>query len=115
MKILFDQNAPRPLSRYLAGHAVVRAAELGWEELSNGELIASAEAHGFEAMITADRNLRYQQNLTGRQLIILVLPSGRWPVVRPYIPQIGEALETAKPGDYVEIRVGPAGPSAADE
>ena len=49
---------------------MLRAAELGWQQLSNGELIASAEEQGFDLLITADRNLRYQQNLTGRRLAI---------------------------------------------
>jgi hypothetical protein len=53
---------------------VLRAAELGWQQLSNGELIASAEEQGFDLLITADRNLRYQQNLTGRRLAILSCP-----------------------------------------
>lgn len=70
MKVLFDQNTPRPLARFLAGHEVLRATELGWQQLSNGELIASAEEQGFDLLITADRNLRYQQNLTGRRLAI---------------------------------------------
>lgn len=108
MKVLFDQNTPRPLARFLAGHEVLRAAELGWQRLSNGELISSAEAHGFDVMITADRNLRYQQNLTGRKLAIIVLPSGRWPEVKPYISAIIQTIGSARPGGYAEITLPPA-------
>jgi predicted nuclease of predicted toxin-antitoxin system len=104
VKVLFDQNVPRPLSRFLSGHVVVRAVELGWEELSNGELIASAEAQGFDVMVTADRNLRYQQNLTGRKLAIVVLPSGRWPRVKMCISEIVQAVNSAAAGAYIEIR-----------
>jgi uncharacterized protein DUF5615 len=103
VKVLFDQNTPRPLARFLAGHEVFRAAELGWQQLSNGELISSAEAHGFDVLITADRNLRYQQNLAGRKLAIIVLPSGRWPEVKPYISAIIQTIQSARPGGYVEI------------
>ena len=60
MKILFDQNAPRPLARYLARHTVTRTAELGWEELKNGDLLKAAESQGFDLFVTADKNLRYQ-------------------------------------------------------
>ncbi len=107
MKVLFDQNTPRPLARFLAGHEVVRAVELGWQQLSNGELISSAEAHGFDVMITADRNLRYQQNLAGRMLAIVVLPSGRWPEVKPYASAIIQAIDSARPGGYAEIALSP--------
>jgi predicted nuclease of predicted toxin-antitoxin system len=90
VKILFDQNAPRPLALFFAGHQVKHAAELGWHMLSNGDPIAFAEAHGFEVIITADKNLRYQQNLKGRKLAIVILPSGRRPRVRPHVSKIVE-------------------------
>jgi hypothetical protein len=103
VKVLFDQNAPRPLSRFLVNHVVTRAAELGWDELANGELIRAAETHGFEVIVTADRNLKYQQNLAERRLAIVVLPSGRWPLVRPHVQWIIEAVDNAVPGTYTEI------------
>jgi hypothetical protein len=104
VKVLFDQNAPRPLVRFLPLHQVARLVELGWQELANGELIADAEAQGFDVLVTADRNLRYQQNLTNRRLAIVVLPSGRWPVVQQFIRGIAEAVDAAAPGTYTEIR-----------
>lgn len=103
MNVLFDQNAPRPLSRYLVGHTVTRAAELGWEELANGDLIRSAEARGFQVLVTADKNLRYQQNLENRKIAIIVLPAGRWPLVSPHIAEIVAAVGNAHPGSYMEI------------
>jgi len=81
----------------------VRAAELGWEELSNGDLIASAESNGFDVLITADRNLRHQQNLTGRKLAVVVLPSGRWPKVKPFVSEIARVVDAVVRGEYVEI------------
>src|SRR4051794_27718917 len=62
MLILFDNGTPRGLARFLAGHSVEEARSRGWEELSNGDLIAVAEQAGFEVMITTDKNIRYQQN-----------------------------------------------------
>src|SRR5438552_17848485 len=73
MRILFDQGDPVPLRRALAGHTVSTAHEMGWAALDNGALLDAAEA-AFDAFITTDRNLRHQQNLTGRRLAILVLP-----------------------------------------
>ncbi len=66
MKILFDQGTPVPLRRHLHPWRVDTAAEMGWSQLGNGELLAAAEAAGFDLFITTDRNLRYQQNLAQR-------------------------------------------------
>jgi hypothetical protein len=71
MKILFDQGTPVPLRRYLQGHDVTTAFELGWSSLSNGELLKRAEAL-FDLIITTDQKLRYQQNLSKRNLAVLV-------------------------------------------
>ena len=60
--ILFDVNVPRPVSRVLTGHTVAFADKRGWRELSNGDLLAAAESAGFDALLTTDLNLRYQQN-----------------------------------------------------
>ena len=61
MKILFDQGTPVPLRRSLHPHVVDTAGELGWSELENGNLLSEAEAHSYDALITTDQNLRYQQ------------------------------------------------------
>ena len=66
-----------PLRRALTSHAVSTAYEMAWTELDNGALLKAAEGQ-FDVLITTDRNLRYQQNLVGRQLAILVLPTTSW-------------------------------------
>jgi hypothetical protein len=81
VRILLDQGTPAPLRTILVGHQVSTAYELGWAALSNGELLASAE-DDFDVLVTTDRNLRHQQNLTGRRLSILVLPTTSWPRLR---------------------------------
>ena len=81
MRILLDQGTPAPLRTALVGHQVSTAHELGWAALSNGELLAAAE-DDFDVLVTTDRNLRHQQNLTGRRLSILVLPTTSWPRLR---------------------------------
>jgi hypothetical protein len=80
MLILFDQSAPAPLRFHLKAHIVIEARERGWDRLVNGELLNRAEAAGFELFLTADKNLRYQQNLTDRKIAIVVLGNARWPV-----------------------------------
>ena len=74
MRILFDQGTPAPLRLALVDHDVVTAFELGWSRLGNGELLEAAERQ-FDVLVTTDRNLRYQQSVTGRSLSILVLPT----------------------------------------
>jgi hypothetical protein len=72
MRILFDQGNPVPLRLHLANHFIETAFELGWSTLENGALLAAAE-DSFDLLITTDQKLRYQQNLAGGKLRILVL------------------------------------------
>jgi predicted nuclease of predicted toxin-antitoxin system len=102
VKILFDQGTPAPLRRVLEQHSVATAYELGWTELDNGRLLAMAESE-FDALITTDKNLRYQQNLTERRLAILVLPTTNWPELRMNEAKIAAAVDALRPGDFVEF------------
>lgn len=65
MRILFDHGTPAPLISFLTSHTVTKAQDRGWDTLSNGDLLDAAEEAGFELLLTADKNIRYQQNLTG--------------------------------------------------
>jgi hypothetical protein len=78
VKVLFDQGTPAPLRHSLREHDIVTAFERGWQALQNGELLRTAEAEGFAAIITTDKNLRYQQNLADRRLSIVVLMTTDW-------------------------------------
>jgi predicted nuclease of predicted toxin-antitoxin system len=102
MRILFDHGTPVPLRRSLPGHEVSTAYEMGWAELQNGDLLAAAE-QDFQALITTDKNLRYQQNLAGRRLAILVLPTTSWPRIQLHIPEVLKAVNALNPGDFVEL------------
>ncbi len=73
MLILFDHGTPKGLIRALAGHQVITAQSRGWDELDNGALLDAAEEFGFELMLTTDRRIRYQQNLAGRKIALVVL------------------------------------------
>jgi hypothetical protein len=73
MLILFDHGTPRSVARWLQDHTVVEAMARGWDQLSNGELLKAAEEAGFDVLLTTDKNIRYQQNLKGRRLAIVVL------------------------------------------
>lgn len=77
---------------------------MGWAELSNGQLLRVAEDAGFEAMVTADKNLRYQQSLTGRRLAIVVLSTNHWPTLQLGSAAILRALERLEAGAFVDVR-----------
>ena len=82
MRILLDENAPSGLRRILAGHDVRTAPEMGWARYSNGQLLDEAEKAGFEALITGDRSLPFQQNLTGRNIAVIIFSTNAWPIIR---------------------------------
>jgi hypothetical protein len=92
LRILFDQGTPVPLRRYLSRHTVATAFEMGWAELANGDLLLEAEAH-FDALVTTDQDLRYQQNLANRKLAILVLPFASWPKLKGHKSKIVAAID----------------------
>lgn len=104
MKVVFDKCVPRPLRRHLPGHEISTAEEMGWGILENGDLIRAAEQQ-FEAIITSDQQWKYQQNLSGRKLAILVLPTNYLPAVLGLAPKIRAALAMLRPGDYIEIEL----------
>jgi hypothetical protein len=92
LKILFDQGVPKPLQAHLSEHEVRRAFELGWARENNGELLALAEAAGFELLVTTDQNLLHQQNLRVRKIGIFILGRGNWPEIEPHAEQIAALI-----------------------
>ena len=105
MKILFDQGTPVPLRRSLSSHQVSTAFERGWVNKKNGELLSAAEAEGFEAIITTDQNLKYQQNLAERRMAILVLMTTDWRTIRSHVNYVSTAIDALRAGDYRELKL----------
>src|SRR5450432_3484198 len=105
MRILFDKNVPYPLRAYLSPHLVQVAEGLGWGRLANGDLLNAAEAAGIELMVTADQNIRYQQNLSERKIALVVLGSSLRPLLKEHLPEIVTAVNAAQIGSYAFIEV----------
>ncbi len=106
MLVLFDNGTPRTLARFLIDHHMVTEARArGWDELENGELLKEAEAAGFEVLVTTDKNLRYQQNLTGRKIALVVLGQGRWSLIKHHVSRVVAAVNAATPGSFVEVEI----------
>jgi hypothetical protein len=104
MLILFNHVTPKGIARALVGHTVTKAKDRGWDTLSNGDLLDAAETAGFDVFVTADKNMRYQQNLADRRLALVVLSTPQWPVVKLHLEKIAAAVNAATPGSYTEVK-----------
>jgi len=105
MLILFDHGTPSGIASSLLGHDVTEARERGWDRISNGELLKVAEAAGFDLLLTTDKRIRYQQNLTDRKIAIVVLGNSAWRVVRLYLDRVALAVNEATPGSYAVVDI----------
>ena len=105
MRVLFDENTPAPLARFIRNHQVQRPDELGWQGLENGDLLDAAEAAGFDLLLTCDQNVRYQQNFTDRRIAVLILSSNHWPTLRLVGAQIATAVDFVQPGQVSRIEI----------
>ena len=105
MRVLFDNGTPRGVAAALTEHIVEEARSLGWDTLGNGELLDAAETARFDVLVTTDRNLRYQQNLAGRKIAIVVLDKARWKHIRRKLPEIAAAVASAKQGSFALVEI----------
>jgi predicted nuclease of predicted toxin-antitoxin system len=106
LRILFDNNVPVGVRRFLSRHEVRTVAEMDWPtQLENGELLKAAEAAAFDLMVTSDQNILYQQNRMGQRLALVVLGSNIWPIVRNHGQVIAAKVDGAAPGSYVFIEI----------
>ncbi len=106
MRLLPDESVPRRLRRYLPGHEVKTVVEMGWGGVQNGALLALA-GQGFDAFITVDKNLPYQQNLTMLPVSVVVLRavSNDLPELISLIPELLAIIPQLKPGSCVQVGV----------
>ena len=105
MRILLDQATPVPLRPYLSGHDVSTAAQQGWDKLRTGDLLKAAEDAGFEVLVTTDKNMQYQQNLSTRRIAIIVLGKGNWPLIEPHVQLVIAAVNAAETGSFAEVDI----------
>lgn len=107
MRLLLDNYVDRNLAKVIHGHEVSAAADLGWGDLSNGELLAKA-ATGFEAMITVDKNLRHQQNLSRLPIPVVQLDAirSRLPELNELVRYLDAALANVRTHNLVRISEG---------
>lgn len=106
MRLLLDESVPRRFGRSLASHVVRTVVEMGWSGIKNGELLARA-ANEFDALVTVDRNLEYQQNLETLPIAVIILfaQSNELPYLLPLVSRLEEVLASLSPRTL--IRIGP--------
>ena len=102
MRIILDENLPYGLRRMLAPRQATSVQLAGFAGMKNGPLLAQLEG-AFDIFLTGDKNLRYQQNLAGRRLAIIELPTNRWPLLRRLESRIVSAVDACQPGDYLVV------------
>jgi len=105
VRVLFDQGTPVPLRQSLTRHEIATAYERGWSNLTNGELLDTAEQEGFTVLVTTDLNLKYQQNLSARRIAIVALTSTSWPRIQRAVYAVIGAIDGASEGGYIEVEI----------
>lgn len=103
MRILLDECVPVQIRKALPDHNVKTARQMGWLGFANGKLLSETERAGFHLLIVADKNVRHQQNLTGRKLAVLELWINHRPTLEQHFNYIRSAVERIKPGQYVVL------------
>ncbi len=107
MRLLLDESVPRRLRQSLSGHEVRTVLEVGWSGIKNGKLLALA-ATEFDAFITVDKNLPFQQNLAVLPIAIFVLDavSNELSVLLPLVPELLKQLSSLQPRTYIRVASG---------
>jgi hypothetical protein len=100
MRILLDENIPRPVRGILTGHDVRTVPEMGWAGYLNGRLLDEAEKAGFEALIAGDQNFAFQQNLVGRNIAVIIFSTNAWPVIRAQPQTVRRTVANASPATF---------------
>jgi hypothetical protein len=105
VRVLLDEDVPRPLRRELVGHDVSTVQEMGWASVKNGVLLGLATAASFEVLLTCDRGMQYQQNVSTLDLalIVLVVPNTKLDTIRPLVPEILALLDASPTSGTVSI------------
>jgi hypothetical protein len=106
VKVLLDENIPHDLRPFLAHHEPFTVAYMGWGGIKNGKLLDVAEAAAFNILITGDKTLEYEQNLSKRSIALVALSAVNWPLIEPNVAKIIDAVDSARPGTLTRVDCG---------
>jgi predicted nuclease of predicted toxin-antitoxin system len=110
MRILLDECVNQRLRNHLPEYECQSGRYAGLGGLKNGELLAAAEAAGFDVLLTVDRGFQYEQNLIGRKIAVIIL-STKSIALKDLLTQVPECLAllpTIKSGEVVKVPAKPA-------
>ena len=103
MKILIDESLPRYVLQILQEYNAYTVQFMGWSGIKNGVLLGLATQQQFNVFLTADKNLRYQQNLKDRTIALIVFPSNKLSVIKQLERQLKDALASVESGSVIEL------------
>jgi len=94
MRLLLDENLPKRLKQDYPDHDVSTVRDQGWNGLKNGMLLKALTAAGFDALLTFDKNLQFQQNFKGYTIAVIVLqaPINTYQVLTRLSDQVNHLL-----------------------
>jgi predicted nuclease of predicted toxin-antitoxin system len=106
MKLLLDENLPHQLRHEVTGHDCTTVAFMGWSGVENGELLRRAAAAGFDAVLTKDATVEYEQNLVNLPLAVVVLHAATNDIddIRPLLPNLILSLDSLVPKQVSHVR-----------
>ena len=105
MRLLLDECVPRPIKRELVGHDVHHVVDMGWSSKRNGDLLQLMLDERFEALLTVDQNLEFQQNLRASAVgvVVVIARTNRLKELRPLVPAMLNAIATVTPGGLIRV------------
>jgi predicted nuclease of predicted toxin-antitoxin system len=106
LKVLFDEDVPAKLARFLPQHEIHTVVSMRWGGIKNGALLNLIERERFDVFLTGDKNMEKQQRLEGRPFAVLILSAINWPVIRPHIDKVSSAINETEWGTVTTIDCG---------
>jgi hypothetical protein len=105
MRILIDECIPKRIKNNFIGHECQTVPQAGFAGKRNGELLMLAEQAGFDVLLTVDKGMPHQQNLSSRKIALLIVRSRSNEIddLLPYVPACLQALQSIKAGELVWV------------
>ena len=106
MKLLLDENLSHRLRAHLPGHEVFSVKYMGWRGIANGQLLAKAADAGFDAVLSMDAGIEYEQNLSSLPCAVVIMEAESNAIehLLPLLPSLLDALQTLRPRTCVRVR-----------
>lgn len=105
-RVILDEGVPKKVALYLPGHDVTDVHQAGWDGIKNGKLLALIEKAGYDAFVSCDKRIEFEQNWSKRPFAALLLSTNHWETMEPELHKIAPAVENAQLGEVTRVNVG---------